>query len=81
MNEYLFTFDWTDGKKSLNDYIIDWLKENHISFRYDGYFILEADVFRTGQYSAFESTHISGTLYGVNVRTHIDKLRQKSYNS
>lgn len=68
MEQYLFTFEWTSGNKSRNDYIIQWCKEQHISWRYDGYFNLEADVFRTNTYLKFELSHISDNLYGVSVK-------------
>ena len=68
MKKYLFTFEWADGNKSANDYIRDWCEENHISFRYNGYFQLVADVFHLNDYTKFVYEHISGDLYGVMIK-------------
>lgn len=68
MEKYLFTFEWTDLNKSANDYIKEWCKEHHISFRYNGYFELEADVYRHNDYVKFEFEKISGETYGVMIK-------------
>lgn len=68
MKKYLFTFEWSNGNKSANDYIIEWCKEHHISFRYNGYLNLEADVFHHNDYSGFKYEKISGDLYGVMLK-------------
>jgi hypothetical protein len=68
MNKYLFTFEWADGNKSANDYIREWCEENHISYRYNGYFELKADVYRHNDYSQFKYEKISGDLYGVMIK-------------
>lgn len=68
MKKYLFTFEWADYNKSANDYIIEWCQENRKSFRYNGYFELEADVFGTNDYSRFEFEKISGETYGVMIK-------------
>ena len=67
-HKYLFTFEWTDGNKSACDYIIEHCQENHINYRYNGYFELEADYFRTNNYASFEYEKISGDLYGVMIK-------------
>lgn len=68
MNTYLFTFEWADGNKSANDYIREWCKENRIKYRDNGYFELEADVYRCNKYSQFEYKRINGDLYGVMIK-------------
>ena len=68
MKKYLFTFEWADGNKSANDYIIEWCQENRRRFRYNGYYELEADVFGTNDYSKFEYEKISGETYGVMLK-------------
>lgn len=65
---YLFTFEWEDGNKSANDYIRDWCDENHIRYRYNGYFELVADIYHLNDYSRFEYQKISGNLYGVKIK-------------
>lgn len=67
-HNYLFTFEWTDYNKSVNDYIKEWCDENHIRYRYNGYFELEADVFHHNDYSKFEFERISGETYGVMIK-------------
>lgn len=69
MKKYLFTFEWLDWNKSLNDYIIEWCKKHHRSFRYNGFFQLEADVFGTNDYTKFDFEKISGETYGVMIKT------------
>jgi hypothetical protein len=68
MDKYIFTFEWNDYTKSFNDYVIDWCQENHIKWRYNGYFELEADVFRLNDYSQFEFEKICGDNYGVMIK-------------
>lgn len=68
LTKYLFTFEWTDYNKSVNDYIIEWCEEHHIRFRYNGYFRLEADVFRVNDFKTFEFEKISGETYGVMIK-------------
>lgn len=68
MEKYLFTFNWNDGKMSVNDYIREWCEENHIKFRYNGYFELVADVYHHNDYTGFYHEHISGNLYGVMIK-------------
>ena len=67
MKEYLFTFEWTDGNKSANDYIRQWCKENHINFGYDLFQRLVANVHKRNCYSRFEYKKISDNLYGVRI--------------
>lgn len=68
MKKYLFTFEWTDNNKSVNDYIKKWCKEKHIAWRYNGHFELEADVYRHNDYKRFEFEKISDNLYGVMLK-------------
>ena len=68
MKKYLFTFEWTDYNKSVNDYIIEWCKEHNIQFRYNGYFRLVADVFRVNDFKTFGFEKISGETYGVMIQ-------------
>jgi hypothetical protein len=67
-HNYLFTFEWTDTNKSANDYIREWCKEHNIRYRYNGFFQLEADVFRMNDYVQFEFFKIKDNLYGVEIK-------------
>lgn len=66
--DYLFTFNWTEGNKSFNDYVVDWCQENHRRFRYNGYFDLVVDVFGTNNYSMLRCEKIGGDTYGVFIK-------------
>ena len=66
MKKYLFTFEWANG--SMNDNIIKWLKQNKISFHYNGCFELVADVYGINQYFKFDYEKINGDLYGVFIK-------------
>ena len=61
----IFTFEWKAG--SANDNIIKWLKSKNISFHYDHYFRLVADIYRNGKLYKFDYNHINGDLYGVTI--------------
>lgn len=68
MTNFLFKFNWTDGAKSVNDYIIKWLKENKIKFYYNGFSVLMADVYGINLYLAFDYKKINSNTYGVFIK-------------
>ena len=70
MKKYLFTFEWVHGNRCVNDYIIEWLKQNNIDFHYK-YFELVADVYGISQYLKFNYEKISGELYGVFIKAEV----------
>lgn len=70
MGKYLFTFEWVHGNRCVNDYIIEWLKQNKIDFYYK-YFELVADVYGVSQYLKFDYEKINGDLYGVFIKAEV----------
>ena len=70
MKKYLFTFEWVHGNRCVNDYIIEWLKQNNNDFHYK-YFELVADVYGISQYLKFDYEKISGELYGVFIKAEV----------
>lgn len=70
MEKYLFTFEWVHGNRCVNDYIIEWLKQNNIDFHYK-YFELVADIYGISQYLKFDYEKISGDLYGVFIKAEV----------
>ena len=68
LKKYLFTFEWTDYNKSVNDYIKEWCKVHHISYRYNGHLKLEADVYHHNDYKTFDFEKISDETYGVMIK-------------
>ena len=70
MKKYLFTFEWVHGNRCINDYIIEWLKQNNIDFRYK-YFELVADIYGISQYLKFDYEKINGDLYGVFIKAEV----------
>ena len=70
MKKYNFTVEWEKG--SINDNIIKFLKENNISFHYNHFGTLVADLYGIGQYFKFDYEHINGNTYGITaVETNI----------
>ena len=71
MKKYLFTFEWVHGNRCVNDYIIEWLKQNNINFHYNHFFELVADIYGINQYLKFDYKKISGDLYGVFIKAEV----------
>ena len=70
MKKYLFTFEWVHGNRCVNDYIIEWLKQNNIDFHYK-YFELVADIYGISQYFKFDYEKINGDLYGAFIKAEV----------
>ncbi len=70
MIKYLFTFEWVHGNRCVNDYIIEWLKQNNIDFHYK-YFELVADIYGICQYLKFDYEKINDSLYGVFIKAEV----------
>ena len=70
MKKYLFTFEWVHGNRCVNDYIIEWLKQNKKSFYYKN-FELVADIYGINQYLKFDYEKISGDSYGVFIKAEV----------
>ncbi len=71
MKKYLLTFKWMHDNKCVNDYIIEWLKQNNIKFYYNKYNSLVADVYGINLYLKFDYEKINGDIYGVFVKAEV----------
>lgn len=72
MKNFLFAFDFTE--KTMNDYIINFLKENQIDYFYQCPGVIVADIFGTNEYYQLEIKDI------VNNRKEVYYSSDKKYS-
>lgn len=62
-SKYKFIINWERG--SINSNIVSYLKENNISFYYNHFGKLVADLYGIGQMFTFNHKQIKGNVFGI----------------
>lgn len=63
MKQYAFIVEWNNG--TINEKIIEHLKQNHIEWHYNHFMRLVANLHKNGKYYKFEYEHIEKNKYGI----------------